>query len=866
MKARAVSVTLVLGLLLGVLVSPSVSAFNYSWTVLEQDPNTTAVVNAATVVALTDTSYLILVVGGSNGDVQVQKCGNPSPSPYCLIKNVYTASTAAGAGSLVRVSDTQAFGCAAFTNGANQGQVAFLTNNGGNTWTSYELTTVNGGGSCQTYSLSASVQYVAYEISNAQWFVKFTDGTPAAAVQITTASSDVRAFIANDAGTTIRAFVNSAGPTVTYYESTDSGATWAAGVTVTNLAGIELFNDGTVKTGDLSAITCAQEGSNYVFADTSNMGTNWAKSTITAEVADHACIPRLIEDDGSEVGACIPTFGGNIPVRFAHSEDFGGSWTLDTVYDDGAAIASVAGCGFDITPGGVFIVAAHYDPNGAAPPEMVLAQSGNAASSIGAAATSATFTNLGGFSVDKTGTLVLIRTDTGQQVRSLSGSSLVSINNEDTDCDDGEGVMAQNTPSEGAMAFYLRCNAGGGPDKFQIRTAGLGIPDLNGCPDAITECYNLEEEEFEGATDGDQAEFSETDQIPIDMSVRSTSGLNRWQTAWAWTGKDTKAGEAGIAVFTKINQADDDAKLHRIAVHGTSGILTDICTGVDDGQAYFAVVGNDGPSKAYPFSFFNETNLDLELVLRADIDTPAVFSGSANEAAGVACGGGLIIINTYTQVSVWDRAGGASPLWVEDCTCTAHGSAISHVRPDGKQFAGWIDQDGTWTVVHAGNKSEVANGVYSYDAATYQSVVMDMNAQNLFIASDNIVERFPISEATGEISEESGDDEAAVPTGGIFGPGVANLVSTGTFSAFGASLFMGVLMMAGMAVTLGSSPAILTKGQSGFSIVLALIGVILGFLLAWAFGLFSTSVVASVVILALIGIGIRVWISRNSGV
>lgn len=899
MKARAVSVTLVLGLLLGVLVAPSASAFNYTWDVLYQDANTTATVNPASLVALTDTVTLSLVLGT---DVLVQRCGNEAPASYCLLKTIYTTG-APSVGHLVRASATQAYGCATITNGGNVQEIFFGTENAGNTWTTTQLTTTGGGG-CDVFALSGTVQYVTYMLTGTVRFVKFTNGIPAASVQVTSSAVSVRIMLANDQGTTIRVMGNSAGPTVTYYESTDSGATWGSGVAVGNLAGTELFLGGSHKTGNLSAIVCGQEGTDYFFADTSNLGTNWAKSTITGYVAGHACVPRLIESDGSEVGACIPTFGGNIPVRFAHSEDFGGTWTLDTVYDDGAAIASVAGCGLDISPGGVKFVAVHYDPNGAVPPEFLLASSGEAAGAAFVATATASVTNLVGFDVDPSGSGLIARTDIGannDNVRAYLPEGDVTLTEvatspQNTDCNRHDGVSISDKAT-----VFIRCeNVAGAPITIQIRSLALTefteFPDGMECEDgpADDDCDDIGLESGQEcsawAEDQTVKDFHDFKEVPLDYSYITGDPFLGDPTRAVAFAYSTTTGIVGFLQFstltvstdcTAVNTVFSAAAPNQISVWSpapdtVSGSGQDSDPATND-EVWLVAAGSGLETKLYrynPESPEGGTAGNLEGTLSASRGL------GVSSVAGVSCAKYLclMVTNAATDnlhlVDISD--GQAVEVTSAGFPRTVDAEAVRGVVLDETgEFFGYVD--GASLIVGHVNDNGVEwdagdeFGSVTLPGGTFKEVRFKVGMQSIWIATDTTIAYYAAAtnfpdDVTVVCTVGCGDDVEPAITGGIFGPGVENLVSTGTFSAFGASLFMGVLMMAGMAVTLGSSPAILTKGQSGFSIVLALFGVILGFLLAWAFGLFSTTVVASVVILALIGIGIRVWISRNSGV
>lgn len=463
--------------------------------------------------------------------------------------------------------------------------------------------------------------------------------------------------------------------------------------------------------------------------------------------------------------------------------------------------------------------------------------------SVSSDATSSTFTNLVGFSVDRTSSLAIVRTDSGDFIRTLSSVDLSTQASEDTDCTRNDNVLSQYTPS-GPLVLYTDCDGSGNPDTFKIRTSALNAPELSGCGAG---CADLDSNTFVSNADDDQTQFSQVEQFPIDFNVHHEAfNVNTYKLAWAWSGQGSRAGEVGIATYTDCTEAigcPDYAELSRVTFGGTSSaVADDMCTSIDTGGHFWmASADATAPGKTYPVTWTNisdpiNTNHDD---LRAVIGSAATFPVSGPIA--VACGHSRVAFNTASQVSVWPESGGAAPLWTASCTCKTRGVTLSNIRPDGMQFVAWLDGN-TGYIAYANNGTKI--GSVAYTQSGFTEVKMQEYAQSLYIASNNVVKRFAINSVTGVVSS-GGTEISATPSNGAFFAGSGALVGASLgIGSFGGNLFLGIVCMGICAVGVGTA---LSGRIIGF-----LIGGIAGFCFAWAFGFFSTAVVFTLVVLGLL--------------
>lgn len=468
---------------------------------------------------------------------------------------------------------------------------------------------------------------------------------------------------------------------------------------------------------------------------------------------------------------------------------------------------------------------------------------------IGALATVAV-TNLVGFSVDRTATTVIVRHDNGDDVSTYSGNTLAFGATEDTDCTRSDAVLAQRTPS-GPLVLYMDCEPGGNPDTFKIRSGALNVPgDLSGCG---TGCADIDTDEFASPVDDDQLELAEVVTFPIDFNVRqSGTGINNpslrtWKTAWAWSGTGSLTGEVGVALYTNCQgtiTCDDDARLARQNFGGTSGAAEDVCTGQDGTQPYMAVADTSVPTQIYPITFSNSTRTGTTISdLRATIGTPSVFGGQQGSAIGVACGQGRIGIVTPTTVSVVSRNGGA-PLWTTPCSCKTRGIAMSDVRTNGTQYVAWLDGTG-YRVAHTNNGTQVASGTFG-TISGHTDTAMDSNAQFYYIASNDLVAVYPIHFITGSIGTEGQPGATISGTGPAINFIGAPIPIPEGFTSFGWKLFMGALLIFGIAAVgfFSFDKSIPGLYAGGFT----------GFLISWGTDLLNTVSITAIIVLIILGI------------
>lgn len=472
---------------------------------------------------------------------------------------------------------------------------------------------------------------------------------------------------------------------------------------------------------------------------------------------------------------------------------------------------------------------------------------------IGSAAT-VSVTSLIGFSISQEGSTAIARTST--QVESFSGGPLVQLDTEPTDC----GGTFERISAIPEFVTFLDCT-GGDVKQLKIRApqdlqgtpdfseAGSGCDNSAVCPATI----NLEDTcVIAAGSNGLSIEnvlkhIKSTDFAPTNYSyvtdVRDASADSR-ALAMSFTTND---GRAGVFAFTAV---DNDCDEFRIAAHntGTSGDIDDLCTWVrPNGQTVFGVADESIAPRimSVGFSLIDST---ADNVLEPTLGSAVTYSTySGAESLGCAQNKLLfgldnraVLYNLQNDTVIWDK--------------THTGDGTNGAR---------LSQDGEWAIVRtspslvtlyaASNGTAMAS--FAIPSGTYHDSFIGAAGASVWIGtsgSPGVLARFAIGSVTGSTCDQLtctgvGDPAAPATTGGIFaGQGAVVGASLG-IGAFGGNTFLGVLLIGMVSVGIGTA----TK-----SIPIAMIGAVVGFLLGWAFGFFSTAVVFAVVII----VGVLGWL------
>lgn len=478
---------------------------------------------------------------------------------------------------------------------------------------------------------------------------------------------------------------------------------------------------------------------------------------------------------------------------------------------------------------------------------------------VGAAATVSDWAanSLVGFDVDAGGSTVIVRAGTpgcggctigGHDVQTYDGFTLTDSGANspfDTDCDRPDGVM-----SIGTHVLYVECGSAGGcadqdPCEFDIRSPTLGAPQFGDCAD---ECPSDLDMSLIGNSVSDAggdlvAELGEVRGFPIDFSSRTTAGLDRAWAAMAYTGTN---GIVGVQVYSGFNNAPDVWEFDETQFSTTTP--DQLCTGADTSGQYYLGAADAGRAPAI-------YNVALVEDGSSGVVTPTMTLRQSGSSAlsggkGISCAG-----DEYITV-VERGAGVADTVWVIDLT-TGQGTLLDTV--DGADRGVAMSQsntnryyayvDGSFIYVSQGIAGNTTCAL-AMPTGAFHSMKFSFSAQSLWVATDDVVARFAVQEAgcttdqpESDVGGSGGAEPPAPPATGqgpFAGQGavVGGILGVG---AFGGQLFLGVVVMGMMAYGFWEQG----EKQKWF----AILGAIAGFLIAWAFGFFTTPVVFAMVVL-----------------
>lgn len=487
---------------------------------------------------------------------------------------------------------------------------------------------------------------------------------------------------------------------------------------------------------------------------------------------------------------------------------------------------------------------------------------------VSADATSDTFTSIVGFDVDKLGTTVIIAHDSSDDVATLSGTSLVTLATEDRDCVGTDRVMSQFMNGNSLVGF-VDCDVATSPDFFKIRTPNLGEPSdeqLSGCG---ASCATFDIDAFSSDGSNGQQEISEIASFPIDFSTQESCGAGgcaRFRLAWGWS--SSASGNIGINAYSDNQGAlgvDNSWVSRAVALSGSPA--DDICTGMDAGTPYLAGADASVGARVYPLSFFNSS----ATVLDVSIGTPAA-PGVVTTAKAVACAGPNVAIMSGTQVAVVDRETGnvvnaAYPLTIS--AGADRGVALSEPDSLGRFWLAYQDSGTTITIANGTTGATVGTITIS---GTTRGIELTKFANNLFRCSGTVCNRYGLASQIDAIPSQSeatgGAITPPVSSDGLFGGAGATVGDALGTGAFGGNLFLGSVLIGLVAYGAGTGYGNTFDSNATGSRALrvnpwaAALGAILGFLMAWGFGFFSTAVVFAVVVLACLVIGVKFWMGR----
>lgn len=491
-----------------------------------------------------------------------------------------------------------------------------------------------------------------------------------------------------------------------------------------------------------------------------------------------------------------------------------------------------------------------------------------------AATESVAVTNLVGFDVNPLGTTAVARFGTGgDTVGTYDAVSLTAAATTfDTECNRVDGVMATY---QGDHVAFIDCDAIADPTSLMVRTGSMSVPTFPGCD----ECDDVILLNGFSASGGDNTkEIGQLKDYPVDQSNNHpVLGFGRRQVAWGYSATGT-SGIIGVNAFTRAEADVDERNFDEVQWSNIES-PEDFCVGLDpESDYYVAAVGDQSSTKFYNADLTTDplgsTANELQVALS---DEPTILSSAFNNAIGVSCGQRLIVIAKTTTVAVVEFDGTLVATKTVASNTDARNVAISEVfnintgsectwgTANCVAFVAYRD-GASVKVAWANNLTEVAS--LTPPAGTWHSMSMDRTAQNVWIATDDFINRYEIiTTTTGDpVSPQGGVDpgDEGGPTSPLFDTSGLD----GLLGSFGANLLFGVITigLVGVGVGTGGGYA-LEQNQGGrlkWNWGAALGGAVLGFFLAWAFGFFTTGVVFGIVVMAAIVLGLRLWFGRGA--
>lgn len=462
------------------------------------------------------------------------------------------------------------------------------------------------------------------------------------------------------------------------------------------------------------------------------------------------------------------------------------------------------------------------------------------------AAESIAVVNLSGFDVNPLGTTVIARTS-GDFIRTYEAQSLTAATvSYDGDCNRADGVMSSY---QGDLVAFIKCDGTADPTDLFIRTSALGVPtsdDLDGCDFCDNE---ISLSGFSSAGGDGAGEIGQIESFPIDYSNFDNPGfgVDRREVMWAFTalGGTAQEGKVGVNLFRAINNLPDERYTKEVQFTNLDG-TDDICVGRVGEQYYLAAVEDTSSTKIYPLSIVGSDGHSTNFGAGSTpFGTASIVSG-ANGGLGIGCAGEKLIVQTASTTAVVDRSGVMD--WSRGIVATvSRGVAISDAftigsAPTTYRYVAYKDGANV-KVADAANGDELAQ--FPIAAGTFKGVAMDRTAQSVWVFTTDFIERFDVHVQTTIVSVPTqggsapgGDGDG---TGGVIGDTVVTSL-TPVFGGFGAQLVGGVLVIGMFAYGLWE--------EGSRQKIWAIVGSILGFILAWAFGFLSTGAVFAIIMIS----------------
>lgn len=493
--------------------------------------------------------------------------------------------------------------------------------------------------------------------------------------------------------------------------------------------------------------------------------------------------------------------------------------------------------------------------------------------------TTISVTNLVEADVDGAGTVIIARTDLGDEVNSYSVSAGAEIGSYATaDCTGPSGVSAFNKEGTVYLSF-ADCDGSGDVDTLRVRSSVLGDPAFpSGCGD---ECQ-ADNEQFDDPDLGSGLSNDDFD-VPSDMKDLATlstapysftfrsGGTNYAYAVWTFS---TYSGEIGLVGVLYNYGADNYGERELIQVNPGYQVA-DFCSwrNNDAEKDYIAGIALNGPTVVAEADFSIEDQFggieDIH-VSAGTVLTNVIPWGKANSIACVAnhalikraADGALFFINVTGPTG---EIGQTSQVWTLD---TDDSSLQSVTVSASEKYAAWRKDSTTLTFAYQSNGTTLVDFAVP-SGGTWVGMELDGTGCQLFVyqASEiNIYDMSPYTDTgdcavtiddSGELlcganCPTAGDDSDTVVTdGNMFLPAGSTLPPG--FSEATLKFFLGILFIAALTIGLGGGLYAVTKNNAATKVG-SMVGAGGGFLGSFALGLWPWWILTVVVVLAVAGI------------
>lgn len=488
----------------------------------------------------------------------------------------------------------------------------------------------------------------------------------------------------------------------------------------------------------------------------------------------------------------------------------------------------------------------------------------NAESSIQtfSATAEATVTGLVGFDVDPIGETVIARLNSGANVSTFNALTMAQIGGPlETNCNRVDGVDSQL--DNGVYVTLFHCDPGDPTtiELLKIRTGALGDPVFANCSwcDKDIDTTFLTSS-FNNEFDVNGRQIGEIVRFPA--SYTNSEGLSAFgvrNVAWSFS---STSGFIGVAMYSNFNNDVDDRHVEKVSYASASP--DQICSFQIDGEAYIGAAQASNPAKLYRVDFTPPTvNSGL------DADMTLVGVQSISGGTGIACAQSRVLIalelTSGDQVIMLDAPGlSSNSSWPGPRSVTT--------QPRGVALSG----DGLWAAWVNGTKAEVAhasNGTvvaqYTLPSGTFKGMALSNRGQNLWVATSTKIALYSIYNATTGTPQSdfgctdcAGGQAGGPPTTGALANADTQLAAAFGVPVLGAQLFLGFLLIA--MVSVGTMTAVSSEtGQKKGMGILAAVGGVLGFVVAYSVGFIPRTFVFVVVVLIAAVIALRVYLNKG---